>query len=147
MKRLDSIFQIKQWGRMNKIYIVDTNIILRFFLQDVASQFNQVKKTFTEAKNGKIKLIIPQIVIFEINFALKKFYNLKKEDIIKKIGQLVSAEYIEVESRELFLMTIELYKRKNISFVDCFLISKAEAEEADLFTFDRKLKNLQKIHN
>lgn len=128
---------------MNKIYIVDTNIILRFFLQDVVSQFNQAKKIFNEAKNGKIKLVIPQIVIFEINFALKKFYSLGKEDIIEKIEQLVSTAYLEVESRKLFLMAIELYKRKNISLVDCFLISKAEAEEADLFTFDQKLKKLQ----
>lgn len=143
MKRLDSIFQTKQWGRMNKSYIIDTNIILRFLLQDVVSQFKQAKKIFTDAKNGKVNLIIPQIVIFEINFALKKFYNLGKEDIIEKIGQIVSTEYIDVESRKLFLMAIGLYKRKNISFADCFLIAKAEAEEADLFTFDQKLKKLK----
>lgn len=94
-----------------------------------------------EAKNGKVKLIIPQIVIFEINFALKKFYNLEKENIIGKIGQIVSTEYVEVESRKLFLMAVGLYRRKNISLVDCFLIAKAEAEEADLFTFDQKLEN------
>ena len=131
---------------MNKIYIIDTNIILRFLLQDVVSQFNQAKKIFTEAKNGKVKLIIPQIVIFEINFALKKFYNLEKEEIIEKIGQIISTEHIEIESRELFFMAIELYKRKNISFADCFLISKAEAEGAELFTFDWALKKLQRLN-
>lgn len=143
MKHLESILQVRQWERMNKIYIVDTNIILRFLLQDVVSQFNQAKKIFTEAKDGKVKLIIPQIVIFEINFALKKFYNLEKEEIIEKIWQIVSAEHIEVESRGLFFMAIELYRRKSISFADCFLISKAEAEGADIFTFDQKLKKLQ----
>jgi len=128
---------------MNKVYIVDTNIILRFLLQDITSQFNQAKKMFTEAKNGKIKLIVPQIVIFEINFTLKRFYKLGKEDIIEKTKQIVSTEYIEVESRNIFQNALILYKKNNVSLVDCFLVSKAEAEEADLFTFDKKLKKLQ----
>ncbi|MEK7534609.1 MAG: PIN domain-containing protein [Patescibacteria group bacterium] len=128
---------------MNKRYIVDTNIILRFLLQDIALQYNQAKKIFADAKNGKIKLIIPQIVIFEINFALKKYYRLEKEDIIEKIEPILSTEYIEVESRELFFMAIGLHRRENISFVDCFLLSKAKVEEAELFTFDEKLGKLK----
>lgn len=132
---------------MNKRYIIDTNVLLRLLLQDIPSQYNQAEKLFLDAKKGKIDLIIPQIVIFEINFALRKFYHLQKEEIIEKLKSLVSTDYVKVKSRDIFQQAFILYKQNKVSFVDCFLVAKAEAEEADLFTFDRKLKNLQKIYN
>lgn len=135
---------MKQWVRMNKHYILDTNIALRFLLQDIASQYNQAKRIFADAKSGKINLIIPQIVIFEINFALKKFYHLEKETILEKIEPIISTKYIDVESRQIFLVAIDLYRKENISFVDCFLLSKAKIENAEFFTFDKKLKRLSK---
>lgn len=140
---MNSILQMKQSAKMNKRYLIDTNVLLRLLLQDIPSQYNQAEKLFLDAKNGKTDLIIPQIVIFEINFALKKFYHLKKEDIIEKLKSLVSTDYVQVESRDTFQQTFILYKKNNVSFVDCFLIAKTQVEEAELFTFDHKLKKLK----
>lgn len=134
---------MKQSAKMNKRYLIDTNILLRFLLQDITSQYNQAEKFFLDAKNGKIDLIIPQIVIFEANFALKKFYHLKKEEIVEKLKSLVSTDYVQVESRDIFQQVFILYKENNVSLVDCFLIAKANAEKAELFTFDQKLKKLR----
>lgn len=132
---------------MNKYYIVDTNVLLRLLLQDIPSQYNQAKKLFADAKNGKIDLIIPQIIIFEINFALEKYYHLEKEEIIDKLKSLVSAEYIQVESRELFISALSLYGSVTGSFVDCFLLSVVKAKDAELFTFDKKLGKLTSWRN
>lgn len=123
---------------MKKV-ILDTNGILRLFLDDIPKQADQVELLLKQAKKGEIKLMIPQIVVFEVNFALKKYYHFEKNSIIDKLKSLLSTDYLQVESKEVFLATLTLYGTFNASFVDCFLLSLAQVEEGDLFTFDQKL--------
>lgn len=51
-------------------FIVDTNPLLRLILDDNLEQVTVVEKLLIKAKNKKVSIIIPQVVIFEINFAL-----------------------------------------------------------------------------
>ena len=125
-----------------KRIIIDTNGFLRLLLDDIPQQADQVESLLKSAKKGEIEIFLPQIVIFEIVFTLEKYYRLYKEEVIDKIESLVSIGYIEIESRKIFLKSIFLYKNNNVSFVDCFLLNKAESEKAEIFTFDKKLRNL-----
>ena len=127
---------------MKKI-ILDTNGILRLFLDDIPKQADQVELLLKRAKKGEIKLIIPQIVVFEVNFALKKYYHFEKNSIIDKLKSLLSTDYLQVESREVFLATLTLYSTFNASFVDCFLLSKAKQLKSEIFSFDKELVKLQ----
>ncbi|OGK13751.1 hypothetical protein A3A93_05420 [Candidatus Roizmanbacteria bacterium RIFCSPLOWO2_01_FULL_38_12] len=127
-----------------KTYIIDTNIILQFLLADIPIQYEKVKQIFLKAKNEKVQLFVPQIVIFEINFGLTKFYQLEKSTIIKKIESLLSTKYLQIESTDVFKRALNYYKdSSSLSLVDCFLLAKAESEDAELFTFDEKLKKTE----
>ena len=126
-----------------KAVVVDTNAFLRLLLDDFPKQADLVKGLINQAKKEQIRIIIPQIVIFEIDFILRKYYSFEKQEVINKLKSLLSASYFEVESISVFRNALILYKENNVSFADCFLLAKAEAEEADLFTFDKKLKKLQ----
>ena len=120
--------------------IIDTNSILRFLLDDIPEQNAEVQKLFRQAKKTNLEIIVSEIVIFEINFILEKYYRFRKEEIIEKLGIIVSSNYLNIESRELFISALKLYRKNNISLVDCFLLVKAEIENAELFTFDDKMK-------
>ncbi|OGE07783.1 hypothetical protein A3I53_02180 [Candidatus Curtissbacteria bacterium RIFCSPLOWO2_02_FULL_40_13b] len=122
--------------------ITDTNVFLRFLLNDNTQQYKQATNIFRKAKEKKIELIVPQIIIFEICFALEKYYQLSKEQVIEKLKAIVSADYFQVQDREVFNTTLGLYKMKNASFVDCFLISQAKMKGSELFTFDKDLPKL-----
>lgn len=126
-----------------KKFVLDTNALLRFLLNDIPAQKNEVRKLLVEARNGKILLSIPSIVIFEINFVLTTHYHQTKDEIIEKLESLVALPYLDIQSKTIFGITIDLYKRTSVSFVDCFLFAEAENQEAELFTFDKKLKNLK----
>lgn len=125
-----------------KSVVVDTNAFLRLLLNDVPQQASQVKHLIRQAKKEQVRIIIPQIVLFEIDFILRKYYNFEKQEVIEKLKSLLSASYFIIEAVNTFQNALSLYEENNVSFVDCFLISKAEAEEAYLFTFDQKLKKL-----
>lgn len=126
-----------------KSVVIDTNAFLRLLLNDIPQQADRVERLIHEAKKEEVKVIVPQIVIFEIDFILRKYYNFKKEEVIEKLKSLLSASYFVIESVSIFQNALILYKENNISFADCFLIAKAKEEEAELFTFDQKLKRLK----
>jgi|SRR3972149_7338642 len=119
--------------------IVDTNVFLRFLLGDIPSQKKEAENLFKMARKGSIKIIIPQIIIFEIEFILRKYYKFPVAVISSKIKSLLNAEFFQISERTLFLKSLEIHQSKNISFVDSFLISFAELEDLELFSFDKKL--------
>ncbi|OGH10449.1 MAG: hypothetical protein A2857_00035 [Candidatus Levybacteria bacterium RIFCSPHIGHO2_01_FULL_36_15] len=126
-----------------KSVILDTNGFLRLLLNDNPEQADKVENLIKKAEAGQVNILVPQIIIFEINFILEKYYLLEKEEILEKLKSLASASYFVVESRDIFIRAFSLYKQNNVSLVDCFLVAKAFLEKAKLFTFDQKLHELQ----
>ena len=129
-----------------KEFLVDANAFLRFLLDDIPLQKKAFEKLLQKAKRKEVILSVPQIVIFEIDFILEKYYHFSKEKIIDKLKSIISTSYIQIQDKEYFKRAIEQYDQENISFADCFLLSKAKLENVELFTFDRKLKKLAKLY-
>jgi len=119
--------------------IVDTNVFLRFLLGDIPSQKREAENLFKKARKGSIEIIVPQIIIFEIEFILRKYYQFSVAEILSKIKSLLNAEYFQISERSLFIRSLEICRSKNISFVDSFLVSFAELKDFELFTFDKKI--------
>lgn len=125
-----------------KIFVVDTNAILRYLINDIPSQAEQTERLIKEALREQIKVVLPVVVVMELLFTLTKSYGWKKADICEKLLKLIASPLIEVEKREQLVEAINWYMKKNISFVDCLLISEAQVLGGEIFTFDKKLKKL-----
>lgn len=126
-----------------KHYIIDTNALLRFFLNDIPEQQKEVENLFKQSQKHNITILVPQIVIFELHFILDKYYGIEKNKIIELLETLISANYLQIESGNLFIGALNIYKSASISFVDSFLLSKSRAEKSGIYTFDQKLIKLQ----
>lgn len=122
--------------------IVDTNVFLRLILDDIPKQADQVEKVIKRAKKGEVNLLVPQIVIFEIEYALSKYYKFPKKEVIDKLDSIVSASYFRIQDADIFKGALKLYKEKNFSLVDSFLFAKSEILGIKIFTFDKYLKKL-----
>ena len=66
-------------GEIKSVF-VDTNVFLRFLLEDVVSQQTIVDKIFEDSASGKIVLNSSIIVFFE------KYWVLKKERLLRKLA-------------------------------------------------------------
>lgn len=128
-----------------KVYLLDTNCLLRFFLHDIQEQYQKTKEIILQAKKGKVKLVVPGVVIPELIYSLEKFYARSRETTAETILSLVTASYIEVENKDVYRSALNLYKTENFDFVDCYLICKARVEEAELFTLIKNYKNSTKL--
>ncbi len=121
-------------------YLLDTNILLRFLVGDVPSQYKISKKLFEDASQGKVALYIAQIVIFEVDFGLVKFFKFNKKEVVEMLESLVGISYIKFDNRDIFQKAIKLYKELNLDLVDCFLLTYANEKSLRLFTFDKILQ-------
>ena len=124
--------------------IVDTNALLRFLLDDVPHQVEKVKQKLNLAKLGKIELVVPQIVIFEIVFNLKKLYEFEKERVIEGVKIILSTPYLKIQDRDFFNLAVQLFQENKLSFVDCFLAAYAQDINGEIFSFDKNLNKLLK---
>lgn len=125
-----------------KSILLDTNAFLRFLLNDIPEQADIVEEIVDKAKKGKLEILVLQIIIFEIIFALEKFYNFGKNQILDKLESILTMPYLKIQDRKVFARALEIFKDNNLEFVDCFLKSKSELASIEIFTFDKGLAKL-----
>lgn len=122
-----------------KSYLFDTNVWLRFLLNDVSSQAHVVYGYMKEAKSGRARIVVSVMVIWELVFALTKFYRQSRSDVAQKLTKLLRLSYLSIEERDVVLQVLEIYSRSSLSFADIYFACESEHKGYMLFTFDKKL--------
>lgn len=125
-----------------KRILVDTNSLLRLLLNDIPSQKKIVEKLLQKAKSRKIYILVPEIVIFELEFALNKYYCAPKDKVVEKLQAIMAINFVGIENKQIFATALDIYSSQKVSFVDCFIRAKSNIENYELFTFDKKLSKL-----
>lgn len=121
-------------------FLIDTNCLLRYLLNDIPKQADIIERYLLQAKNGEITITIPLLIIGELIYALTKFYKYQKKETIERLNHILMLEYIEVEKKEILIKALQLYSSHNISFVDSLFYVEAKIEGKELLTFDKRLK-------
>lgn len=129
---------------------VDTNVLLRYLLQDDPAQSKQAAALIT----GDADALITDVVLVEALWTLKgKRYNLEKESIIKVINSLFEEPNIKFEDGQTIWRALSDYKnakavksgekKKEADFPDALIINKARLTVSNagfkfkgVYTFD-----------
>ena len=117
---------------MQKI-LIDANVILRYLLND---DEDMAKKSEEVIKFGAWTL--PE-VIAEVIYVLKSVYKIEREEITTAILEILKE--IDIEHKKTVVEAVKIFAETNLDFVDCILIAYRKIENADVFTFDKKLNN------
>lgn len=128
---------------MKRIFI-DTNIFIRYLINDVPSQIDKVERLFDLAEKGEITLITGPPVFFEIAWTLKSFYNVNREGIYESISAIIGLPGLEIIDLDILEEALELYKQTSADFSDVYIAVQSKKEGADsIATFNsRHFKNL-----
>lgn len=127
-----------------KEYFVDTNIFLRFLLADHKRQHLLAKKLFKKAEEGKVSLWTTDIVILEIVWTLKSFYQLRPQEIQSHISSLIALGNLRVENKNLLLQALDHFARKNVGFTDAYNFLLAQRANKKILSFDQDFDKLGK---
>ena len=121
--------------------LIDTNLIIRFLLNDNPSKTLRVEKLLKDNNNQNILL---DTVVAEIIWVLSSYYNLKKSEIVEKIKALIHVDTIECNA---FLINraLSLWQENNISYIDSYLIAVGELGNMTLYSYDQKFKSIPNL--
>jgi len=122
------------------IKIVDTNVILRYLLNDNEGQFKIAKSFFDNVKTGKTRAVILESVIFETVYVLLKVYKIPGKEITGTLKDLLSFKGIINKDAGCLIEALSYYDIHNdLSLLDCFICVKSKELEIDILSFDKNL--------
>lgn len=115
---------------------LDTNVVLRFLLDDVPEQTKKVTKIIN---NNTV--YITDVIAVEVIYVLEKVILLPREDIYKLVVDFLGFANV-VHNPYFLLEAIDLYEHhSSLSIVDCYAAAEAKAYSNQLVTFDKRLAN------
>ncbi len=125
-------------------YFLDTNIFLRPIVKDSQRAARECGELFQEIKIGKINAFISNLVLIEIHWVLKRFYQLEKEDLLKILKSIHKLKNLRIENKENLGKALELYEEHNVKLVDAVIAShpKILNKEAIVISYDKDFDKL-----
>ena len=114
--------------------LLDTNLIIRFLVNDNPQKVSRVEKLLKNKKNINILL---DTVVAEIIWVLSSYYSLKKIEVTEKIRALIHVDTIKCNA-VLINRALTLWEENNISYIDAYLASVSELGNITLYSYDPK---------
>jgi len=118
---------------------VDTNLFLRYLLNDIPQQADAVEEILREAAEGKVEPWTNPMVIAEIVWTLQSYYELPRDEIRDKVLMILSTPGLYVEDGDLVAEAVVLFAEKGVDFIDAYNACWARDRGVrDVYTFDRR---------
>ena len=120
---------------------LDTNVLVRFLVEDDKAQSKRAKKLVEKALKDEEELFVPDLVMVETVWVLKRSYGLKKEAISKVLRMLLGSRNLRFESSDRLARAISAYEKGRGGFSDYLIREVAlERECESVATFDQVLQ-------
>jgi predicted nucleic-acid-binding protein len=124
-------------GSALKVYLVDTNVLLRHLLDDDLTQSPQTHRFFEGVLQGKWKARIESVVLQEMTWVMEFHYEIPRREISEVLRRLISIHGVEVPDRPVLTQALEFYEKQKVDFTDAMLASTGMRSSWEVVTFDR----------
>lgn len=125
---------------MRKRRLVDTNLIVRYLVQDHEKHARAAGKLFDACDRGDLMIVVLPAVLAECVFVLESFYRHLRADIASALGRLISSPGIEIRELAIHIEALNRYQKTKIHFVDCLIAATAVAEDTPVASFDQDFR-------
>ncbi len=117
---------------------VDTNVFLRFLVNDDSAKADACETLFRQAIAGDEILFTSDMVIAEIVWVLESYYDLKRPDIRDHVEKILNTQNLHCPNRELIISALSIYAEKSIDLIDAynaFLFKRDGIDE--IYSYDK----------
>jgi predicted nucleic acid-binding protein len=125
---------------VSKRRLVDTNLIVRYLVQDHEKHARAAGKLFDACDRGDVEIVVLPVVLAECVFVLESFYQHARADIASALGRLISSPGVEISEVTVNLDALNRYKGTRAHFVDCLIAATAVAKDMPVSTFDQDFR-------
>lgn len=125
---------------MSKRRLIDTNLIVRYLVQDHDKHAKAAGRLFDACDRGDVVILVLPVVLAECVFVLESFYRHPRPDIASALGRLIASPGIEISDLTIHLDALNRYKETTVHFVDCLIAATAVAKNVPVSTFDQDFR-------
>lgn len=125
---------------MSKRRLIDTNLIVRYLVQDHDKHAKAAGRLFDACDRGDVVILVLPVVLAECVFVLESFYRHPRPDIASALGRLIASPGIEISELTIHLDALNRYKKTTVHFVDCLIAATAVAKNVPVSTFDQDFR-------
>ena len=129
---------------MSKRRLVDTNLIVRYLVQDHEKHAKAAGKLFEACDRGNVVIVVLPAVLAECVFVLESFYEHPRGDIASALGRLISSPGVEIDTA-IHLDALDRYRKTKVHFVDCLIAATAATENMPVASFDQDFRKFTDV--
>ena len=120
---------------------LDTNVVVRFLVEDDPAQSSRAKALLARAVGAGEAVFLSDIVLCETVGVLSAAYQLGKTEIVEALRSIVGARHVRLESGPRIASAIDRFAKGKGDFSDYVIEGSAAARNCStVFTFDRKIQ-------
>ncbi len=119
--------------------LIDTNILLRWLLNDHKELSHKAESLISNAKSGS--LLVTEVIAAEIVYILRSTGRDRSQtsEALLLIGRTAALKY---ENEELMMDIIKLMTEASLDFADMYLLARTRRKKISLETFDGPLRKI-----
>jgi predicted nucleic-acid-binding protein len=122
---------------------VDTNILLRLWLNDDPAQSKRIDQLLAEHGGWPGSLLVTDVVLVEAVWTLKSAFEQDKHAQLIAVRSLLEETAFAFEDREAVAAALTLFESGSCGFADCLVVAKHARQGCDFTaTFDRGMRKL-----
>jgi predicted nucleic acid-binding protein len=129
---------------VSKRRLVDTNLIVRYLVQDHEKHAKAAGKLFDACDRGDVVIVVLPAVLAECVFVLESFYEHPRGDIASALGRLISSPGVEIDAA-IHLDALDRYRKTKVHFVDCLIAATAATEDMPVASFDQDFRKFSDV--
>lgn len=115
--------------------LLDTNAVLRYVLNDVPDQSEEVRLVVTRGADTT-----PEALCECVYVLTGSYYAFPRADVSRALS--LALEDIGCEHLHTMRKALDLFATNNLDFVDCIFAARADVEHVRVLTFDKRLRRL-----
>ena len=125
--------------------LIDTNLIVRYLVQDHDRHSKVATSLFAACDSGEVTLVILPEVLAECVFVLESFYKHPRANIAAVIAQLLECPGIEIMEHMIHVDALARYAKTKLHFVDCVLAATGVGRGLSVASFDADFKKMPDV--
>lgn len=122
---------------------IDTNVFIRFFIEDIPDQYQQARELFETIESKETIGLISILVLNEVIWIMEHYYNLRRSLYLPKLMRLLSLPGIRIieTKKDVIVVVFEKMQSTSIDFTDVYLWCIAGNET--IVSFDKDFTKIK----
>jgi predicted nucleic-acid-binding protein len=122
--------------------ILDTNVLVRFLLDDDAMQSPRARALMSRLELGSANALLQESVLAETVWVLEKGYDVPRPEIARLLSAIVQLRGVRCGRRRVVLEALNRFSATPCDIIDCLLAAFARSRRLKVYSFDQDFSRL-----